>query len=301
MIDLQINGAFGVDFNADGLQVDDFASVDQRLRAGGTTAYLATIITDHLPAMTRRIRAIADWLEATPARDRACIGIHAEGPFISQMPGYVGAHPPAAVRPADVESAGVLLDASRGHLRVLTLAPERDDEANTTRWLTERGIVVAAGHTDASRDQILAAVDAGLGLLTHFGNACPAAVPRHDNVLWRMVSAARGVCLSVIPDGHHVPTWWLGLLIDLWGIEKVIAVSDAISAAGLGPGEFKLGGRVARVDDRGATWDASGGHLVGAATLLPEAMSARVTAGDLSADEARMLSDENPRRLLGLS
>src|SRR5436190_11947654 len=110
--------------------------------------------------------------------------IHIEGPFLNETPGYPGAHPIDAIKPANVDDAKRLFDASEGLLRLFTLAPERDPDFATTTWLAEQGITVSAGHTDASLDHLQAAADAGLSMVTHVGNGCPSVgMHRHDNIV----------------------------------------------------------------------------------------------------------------------
>ena len=163
-------------------------------------------------------------------------GVHIEGPFINETPGYVGAHPPLAVRPAEVEGMKRLLEAAGGLTRLVTLAPERDPGLKVVRYLAEQGILVAAGHSDASVDQLLAAVDAGLSLFTHLGNGCPHLLPRHDNIIERALSLRDRLIPTFIGDGVHIPLMVLGNYLRLVGIDRAVVVTDAISPARLKPG-----------------------------------------------------------------
>ena len=123
--------------------------------------------------MMARLERIAAIRQREPLVREMIWGIHVEGPFINETPGYVGAHPPQAVRPADVENMKRLLEAAGGLTRLVTLAPERDTGLKVVRHLAQQGILVAAGHSNASLDQLQAAIDAGLSLFTHLGNGCP--------------------------------------------------------------------------------------------------------------------------------
>jgi N-acetylglucosamine-6-phosphate deacetylase len=168
--DLQVNGYAGVDFNADDLTAESLHRACDRLRGDGVAQVLGTIITDAPEAMSRRIRKLAQLSTADALARQMIAGIHIEGPFISEAPGYVGAHPAAAACDATVEAAKRLVDAGDGLVRLVTLAPERDPEAATTRWLVDQGIVVSAGHCDPTLDQLRAAIDAGLSMFTRLGN-----------------------------------------------------------------------------------------------------------------------------------
>ena len=204
-VDLQINGYAGVDFNRDNLSDADLHRACELLREDGVAGILATIITDQIPQMTARLERIAAIRERDPLVREMIWGIHIEGPFINETPGYVGAHPPRAVRPADIENMKRLLEAAGGLTRLVTLAPERDPGLKVVRYLAQQRILVAAGHSNASLDQLQAAIDAGLSLFTHLGNGCPPLLPRHDNIIQRVLSLRERLTLCFIGDGVHVP------------------------------------------------------------------------------------------------
>ena len=189
--DLQVNGYAGVDFNRDGLAEADLRHACARLREDGVDGVLATVITDQLPRMEARLARIAAIRRQDQLVREVVRGIHVEGPFISPAPGYVGAHPAEAVRPADVETMKRLLDAAGGLVRLVTLAPEHDRGMKVIRHLADQNILVSAGHCDPSLDELRAAIDAGLSMFTHLGNGCPIMLHRHDNVIQRGAESAR--------------------------------------------------------------------------------------------------------------
>ena len=143
----------------------------EQLRKDGVAGILATIITAEISKMSARLRRIADIRRRDPLASKVVLGLHIEGPFINETPGYVGAHPPQDVRLGDVDLMKSLVDASCGLTRMVTLAPERDPGLKTTRWLASRQILVSAGHCDPSVDELRAAIDAGLSLFTHSATA----------------------------------------------------------------------------------------------------------------------------------
>jgi len=187
-VDLQVNGYADVDFNADQLHAERVAAVCQRLRDEGVAEILATVITADLDAMCRRLANICRVRESNPEIAAMIRGIHIEGPFLNEQPGYIGAHPASAARPADIESMKRLLEAAGGNTKIVTLAPERDAQARVTGYLAGHGVRVSAGHCNPSLDELHAAVDAGLSLFTHLGNGCPGTLPRHDNIIHRALS-----------------------------------------------------------------------------------------------------------------
>lgn len=267
--DLQVNGYGGVDFNSEALTADGLHLCCQKLQADGVGAILATIITDGLNAMSHRLRMLVDLRERDPLARQLIAGFHIEGPFINETAGYRGAHPARHIVPADVNAMGALLDSAGGLARLVTLAPERDPDLKVTRMLAKRGIVVSAGHTDASLDVLHSAIDAGLSMFTHVGNGCPMLLPRHDNIIQRALSLSDRIWLTFIADGAHVPWPALRNYLRAATLDRCIVVTDAISAAGLGPGRYTLGAwdlligedRVARAPD--------GSHLVGSAGTMP--------------------------------
>jgi len=298
--DLQVNGYAGVDFNQDGLDAESLHRACERLEADGVAGLLATIITDDLDAMCRRLSTLAVLCETDPLARRLIAGIHIEGPFLNEADGYRGAHPRDAIRSADVESMARLLDAARGLTRIVTLAPERDADVAVTRMLASQGIVVSAGHTDATFDQLERAIDAGLSMFTHVGNGCPMQMHRHDNIIQRALGLASRLWLCFIADGAHIPFRTLGNYLRLANEDRTIIVTDAIAPAGLGPGRYTLGrwdlvvgdDMVARAPDRS--------HLVGSGvTMKQNAANLRHALG-FSEAVVRKITLENPRIAIGV-
>jgi N-acetylglucosamine-6-phosphate deacetylase len=297
-VDLQVNGYAGVDFNANRLAADDLLAACEAMRADGVAEFLATVITDDLDAMAARARRIVRAAAAHELTAAMVAGIHFEGPFISPEPGYVGAHPPQATCKATIDAAARLLDAADGMVRLVTLAPEQDADGAVTNWLAQRGVTVAAGHCNPSLDQLRRSIDAGLSMFTHLGNGCPLHLHRHDNIVQRVLSVADRLWVCFIADGVHVPFVALGNYLRLVGPERAIVVSDAISAAGQGPGIYTLAGQQVVVDEHLATWAADRSHLVGSACTLHQMTENLRTKLSLSDEAIRRLTVDNPRAAL---
>ena len=298
-VDLQVNGYAGVDFNSDRLSDEQAVAVCSRLRDDGTGSILATIITAPIEAMIARITRVADLIDRIPEVASMIAGIHVEGPFINPADGFVGAHPPAAVIPPTLEDAGRLIEAGRGHVRLLTLAPELDPGAAVTQWLADSDIVVAAGHCDASIDDLRRGIDNGIKLFTHLGNGCPGLLPRHDNIIQRVLSLSDQLMVSLIADGHHVPPPALRNYLRCIPHENIVIVTDAISAAGLGPGRYELFDQIVEVDEDGAAWAQCRTHFAGCAATFPQMIDVlkdQVGASDANIDQWLR---ENPSRLIG--
>jgi N-acetylglucosamine-6-phosphate deacetylase len=181
--------------------------------------------------------------------------------------------------------------------RIVTLAPEADPGARVTRFLADRRIVVSAGHTDASLDQLKAAIDNGLSLFTHLGNGCPMQMPRHNNIIQRALSLRGKLRFCFIADDVHIPAFALGNYLSCAGIENCLVVTDAIAAAGLGPGRYRLSRWDIQVGDDFAARSPDKSHLVGsAATMMQNEVVLRERV-KLSADDCDRLLRLNPARV----
>ncbi|MCO8124068.1 N-acetylglucosamine-6-phosphate deacetylase [Stieleria sp. TO1_6] len=297
-VDLQVNGYAGVDFNDDTLTETMIAAACLAMRDDGVKCFLPTIITDDLGLMVRRITRIADAVESDALIAESIAGIHVEGPFISSQPGFVGAHPSGQVVAANVDQAMRLLDAGRGLVRLFTLAPEVGGAVETTARLTRESVVVAAGHSDATIDQMQATIDVGLKMYTHLGNGCPAQLHRHDNIVQRVLSLADQLVISLIADGHHVPWFALANYLRCIPDQNVVIVTDAISAAGLGPGKYRLAGQTVEVDDDLAAWAEGREHFAGCATTMPQMIT--MLRGQLGLQQPQIdrWTSHNPARVL---
>lgn len=298
--DLQVNGFGGVDFNADNLTPASLNAACQKLVSEGVAGVLATVITADINDMAARLRAIYSIREKDPLVAEVVEGFHIEGPFISPRDGYRGAHAAAAVRPSDTDAMNRLVEATGGLTKVVTLAPECDPGFRVTRMLAQQGITISAGHTDASLDQLKGAIDAGLSMFTHVGNGCPMLVHRHDNIIQRALSLADRLWLTFIADGAHVPWAALGNYFRCAGLDRCIVVSDAIAAAGLGPGRYTLGHWDLLIGEDMVARAPDGSHLVGSAGTMDRSaknLREQLKFGDL---EIQRLTCENPRRAISV-
>ena len=297
-IDLQVNGYAGVDFNASDLTLDEFNRAARTILSDGTAQFLPTLITAPWDEMLRKVDQIATWIDEGKVSNSQVLGLHLEGPFLSPEDGYIGAHPKDAAIPATVDKAKELLDSARGHVQLVTLAPEVDPAGRVTRFFSDRGITVAAGHSNASRDELACAIDQGLSLYTHLGNGCPASLPRHDNIIQRVLSLSDRLFVSFIADGHHVPPVALANYLRCIPNEHVIIVTDAISAAGLGAGRYELSGQSVEVDEDGAAWASCRTHFAGCATPFPRMVGFLKREIGATDKQVKSWFRDNPLRLL---
>jgi N-acetylglucosamine-6-phosphate deacetylase len=299
-VDLQVNGYAGVDFNQEDLSDEQLHAACERLREDGVAGVLATIITAPFAKMLDSLSRITALRRQDPLVEEIIWGFHIEGPFLNETPGYVGAHPASEVRPANIDDAKRLVDASDGLAKLVTLAPERDPGYQTTRWLADQKVLVAAGHCDSSVDELRNAIDAGLTLFTHLGNGCPMTLNRHDNIIQRALSLRDRLTLCFIADGMHIPLVALGNYLDLAGTDRTILVTDAISAARLGPGRYTLSGQVVDIGEDLAAWAPDHTHFVGSTATMPRMASLLRNQLKLSDETIKKLVCGNPRKALGM-
>ena len=241
LVDLQINGYGGVDFQRDGLSLEQLLRASRALRRDGCGKFFFTLITDEWPKMLARLEHARRLRAQSPELQDALAGWHMEGPFLSDQRGFCGAHNPTRMIDPTPEHLHALR-AVTGHDPVLlTLAPERAGAIDAIRLARALGMTVSLGHTDASAEVLRAAVEAGATGFTHLGNGCPRELDRHDNILWRIADEPR-LGASLIPDGLHVSPAPFRLLHRLLDAGRLIYyTTDAMAAAGAGPGRYTLG------------------------------------------------------------
>ncbi len=273
LIDIQINGAYGHDFaEAD---ADGWHEVARRLPETGVTGFVPTIITapiEELAASMTRYRELRPGLdEGGGARS---LGLHCEGPFLAV--GRHGAHREELLADPTPAAIEALLAAADGAMTYLTLAPERLGALASIRDLVAAGVRVAVGHSDATDQQVLAATDAGATLVTHLFNAQRPLHHRDPGVVGAGLADPR-LTLGLIVDRHHVAPTAVRLTFAA-AAGRVALVTDAISAAGMPPGIYDLGGQRTTVRD-GAPPVLADGTLAGSVLRLDEAIANTIASG----------------------
>jgi len=238
--DIQVNGYAGVDFNQNDMSLDELTQACDKLAQDGVEGVLATIITANFSDMITRVKNLVKYRKQNVLVANMIKGIHLEGPFINGDDGFRGAHPKEFILRPTVALMAQMLDACDGLLRLVTLAPEKDEDNLVTKYLHHQGIIVSAGHCDPSFEQLKKAVIEGLSMFTHLGNGCPQLLHRHDNIIQRALSLKDSLWLCFIADGHHVPFHSLKNYIDLVGVDRVIITTDAMAAAGAKQGLYTL-------------------------------------------------------------
>jgi len=270
LVDMQVNGCFGVDFVA--ADPAGWAEVSARLPETGVTSFVPTFITAPVPDLVAGLRRTA----ALPADlgGARVLGVHVEGPFLSAA--RHGAHDPALLRDPTPEAVEALIEAAPGLLRMHTLAPERPGALAAIRRLVDAGVLVSVGHSDATAEQTEAAADAGARLVTHLFNAMRPLHHREPGVVGQGLTDPRLTC-GLIADLHHVAAPICRLAFAA-APGRIVLVTDAVAAAGMPPGTYDLGGQQVSVDPLGLPRRADG-TIAGSGLRLDAAIANVVAAG----------------------
>jgi N-acetylglucosamine-6-phosphate deacetylase len=279
LVDIQINGAFGVDFSS--ADDDAWDRVAASLPSTGVTAFQPTYITAPLGALVSGLHTAIEARERQEAGDRSLgvaariLGVHLEGPFLSSV--RHGVHEKRFLADPTPEAIDRLLSAP-GHemLTMVTLAPELPGALDAIRRLTQAGVRVSVGHTDATADQITAAADMGATLVTHIFNAQRGLAHREPGVPGATMADRRFYC-GLIADLHHVAPEVCSLV---WkgARGRVVLVTDAIAAAGMPPGDYELSGIPVELGADGVPRNADG-TIAGSALTLDQAVRNMISLG----------------------
>ncbi|MFI5994394.1 N-acetylglucosamine-6-phosphate deacetylase [Streptomyces sp. NPDC051362] len=288
-VDIHNHGGGGASFTSG--TVEDVLKGIHTHRLHGTTTVVASTVTGDMDGLAQRAGLLSELAEQG---DLA--GIHFEGPFIS--PCRKGAHSEELLRDPDPADVRKLIDAARGHAKMVTLATELPGGLDSVRLLAEHGVIAAIGHTDATYEQTQAAIDAGATVATHLFNAMPPLGHRAPGPIAALLEDER-VTVELINDGTHLHPASLELAFHHAGAGRVALITDAMDAAGFGDGRYMLGPLEVEVAD-GVARLVEGGSIAGSTLTLDRAFQRAVTVDRLPVDDVVEAISANPARLLGL-
>ena len=288
-VDTHVHGGGGASFDG-----GDPAAVERAVlahRAHGTTTLLASLVTDtidHLVASTARLADLTD--------AGLVAGVHLEGPWLS--PGQRGAHDPALLALPDVDTVERLVEAGRGQLRMVTIAPELPGATEAIRRLVGHGVVVAIGHTDATYDQARAALDAGASVGTHLFNTMRPLHHREPGPIAALLEHP-DASVELICDGVHVHPAMVGLAA-AGKRHQTVLVTDAMAAACSADGDYRLGSLDVEVRD-GVARLREGGAIAGSTATMAGSVRFAVGEAGLSLEDAVRAATATPAALHGLT
>jgi N-acetylglucosamine-6-phosphate deacetylase len=296
-VDVHIHGAGGHDV-MEGTQ-EALEIICATVAEHGTTSLVATTVTASERETQSSVAGIAQFILNTlefPTRELAAeiLGIHFEGPFIS--PARRGVHPAKWIASPSLETLAELLKQARGTALILTLAPEVSGALELIAAARKAGLVISLGHTDATYDQAVKAIEAGATHAAHVYNAMRPFSHRETGVLGAVLTSPK-VSAELIADGVHVDEAAMRILVEMKTPERVILVSDGISATGMPDGKYQLG--MFEVKVSGGVARNTEGKLAGSTLTLDRALRNMVALGVPLASALRMVT-ANPARQIGL-
>lgn len=297
LVDIQINGYNGIDFSDPSLTPEDLNNIAEGLWEVGVTSILATVTTASHEQLLGAFTALSNGLTDPEVR-MTIPGFHLEGPYISPVQGFRGAHPEMFIRPPDLQEFKQYQEAANNMIRLLTVAPEFEGVIPIVEYCTNNDIVVSLGHHNGSAEQITAAVDAGASFVTHLGNGCANMIHRHNNPLWPQLAEDR-LTAGLITDGFHLNKAEVQTFYKVKGDERTILVSDAVDLAGLPLGEYNRWGGVVELTADVVKFPAEN-VLAGAASPISKCVGNMMQFTGCSLESAINMSTRNPARLIGL-
>ena len=300
-IDLQVNGRVGVSFTDRELTEEGVLKVVEALRDGGTDAFLPTICTCPDEMALHCLRTIRAAMRRYPECERRILGFHMEGPFISSVPGYSGAHNRNWVRDPDFRVYERWQDAADGMIRIVTICGDRKGAEDFTRKVTAAGSVVSLGHTTTWKTADLDRLArAGARTFTHLGNGLPNEMPRHHNLIWSAL-ANPNYTPMFIGDGFHLPKEVLHAYVRIVPLDRLITVSDCSYPGGLPPGRYEKNGSISLLEPSGFLRSPQTNSLHGSSCLMRQCVETLMSPEvGLSYADCLKIGRENPLRLIGM-
>jgi N-acetylglucosamine-6-phosphate deacetylase len=288
-VDIHCHGGGGKYFG--GLTDSEIEQVVATHRAGGTVAGLASLVTEPIENLVSQIKRLVPF-----AQRGEIAGIHLEGPYLSHA--RCGAHDPNLLRTPTISEVQTLLDAGQGFIKMITIAPELDGALEVIEHLSKSGVIAAIGHSQSDAATALAAIDRGASVVTHFNNAMPKVIDGPGTMNSAVLGELRA-SLELILDGEHVAT---NIVRDIFEAapNRIVLITDAMSAAGSSDGTYKIANLEVIVKD-GVARLASNGSLAGSTLTMAKAFSHALNEIGISITEAVHAASTLPALILGRS
>jgi len=293
--DIHVHG--GVNCDVMRGSTDEMNKFEIFMARHGVTSYFPTTVTASQEATLSALERLADRIEATEkdgAGRARPLGIHLEGPFLSHA--KRGVHPPVDLVEPSVAAFDKLWQAARGHVRMITIAPELNGAEEVIAEATKRGVSVSIGHSDATLDQARRGVKAGARHATHTFNAMRPLDHRAPGILGEVLTNNQ-LSADVIADGIHVDPTVVDLLFRVKGIENLVLITDAISATGMPDGRYQLGTLEVELKDGRCLRD---GNLAGSALTMDRAVRNVMKFAGLDLRQAVRAASMNPAKAVGI-
>jgi N-acetylglucosamine-6-phosphate deacetylase len=287
-VDLHVHGGGGKSLTIG--DADEALGALALHRAHGTTTSLASLLTGPVDDIVRGAEVLADL-----ADDGHIAGIHLEGPFLSHI--RCGAQDPAYLLNPDPAALDAMLTAGRGHVRVVTVAPELPGAIPFIKRITDAGVIAAIGHTDATYDQTMEGLNAGARLATHLFNGMRGLHHREPGPAAALLEHPEAV-VEIVADGVHLHDAVTALVFNHCGAGRVAMITDAMAAAGAADGTYPLGPQMVHVQNGVALLE--GTQAIAGSTLTQDSALRRVVNAGVPIHDAVTALTSTPARVLGL-
>jgi N-acetylglucosamine-6-phosphate deacetylase len=299
-LDIHIHGGAGLDVMR--TPPADLPRLGRFLASHGVTGYFPATVTAPLDVTCAALDRLADAIDAAQAKspdkspaEARPLGIHLEGPFLSHK--RRGVHPPELLVSPTVQIFDRLWQAARGHLRMMTIAPEIPGAIEVIAEAAKRGVCISIGHSDAQLPEAQAAVAVGARHATHTFNAMRPLDHRDPGILAEVLTDDR-LTADLIADGIHVAPAVVKLFLQAKGKERAVLITDAISATGMPDGQYQLGPILVEVKDGKCT---ANGSLAGSVLTMDRAVRNVTEFSDWSLRDAVRAATFNPAQAVGIS
>jgi N-acetylglucosamine-6-phosphate deacetylase len=296
-IDVQVNGYAGVSFTDQDLTVEGVRQATEGLWKEGVTTYIPTIITASGETIKQNLKTLSAALDDTQTA-QSIPGFFLEGPYISPLDGFRGAHNAEFVRLPDWSEFQEFISASNNQIIKTTVAPELDGAMEFIDKCQEAGLTVAIGHHNGSADQIHEAARRGASISTHLGNGCANMIHRHNNPLWAQMADDR-LTPTIIGDGFHLTADELMVFYKVKGPNNLMLISDITKLAGLPPGEYDWNGKKVLLTPEGKLRLPDLDVLAGASFSIRKGIGNMMKYTGCSLEEAIQMASQNQAKMFG--
>jgi N-acetylglucosamine-6-phosphate deacetylase len=295
MIDIQVNGFAGVDYNSPDTPHDEIARSIEVMRGTGVTRFFPTLITGSNENISGSLANLA-WAKRELPNGNSMVRFHVEGPWISPVDGPRGAHPVEHVRAATIDEWKQFQDAAEGNIGILTLAPEQEGALDVIEHVAGQGsVVVALGHTNANTAQIKDAIQAGATMSTHLGNGSHQVIARFPNYIIDQM-ASDELCAGLIVDGIHLDPNFVKVVVRAKGLDQCILVTDAVAPANCPPGIYRIGHLEVELTPDNRVELTSSHRLAGSALTMDRGLEKLIRFAGISLYDALRMGTVNAAR-----
>jgi N-acetylglucosamine-6-phosphate deacetylase len=303
LIDNQVNGYASVSFSFGSVELtlDGVRKATEALWAEGVTTYLPTLTSNDHSTLIKNFTILSKAVKNDSQLALSIAGYHLEGPYISALDGYRGAHPKQHVRLPDWQEFLKYYEAADEKILQVSLAPELDGAMDFIRLCRAKGITVALAHHNGSAEIIKQAVDEGAVVSTHLGNGCANYIHRHDNPLWPQLADDR-LYASIICDGFHLRPEEIYVFYKAKGVDRILLTSDVTRFAGMPPGLYTNNdGQTFELTPEGMVRYPKEKVLAGAGLPITKGIGHIMKVTGCSLEHAIQMSSANQARIYGLS